>query len=73
VTEVLPPQADGAPVLLFVKTPLHPPDADAVPSHVVKAASMAVWDWQDATVVLVGQVRETPCDWIVKLKLSMAI
>lgn len=32
VTVVLPPQADGAPVLLFVKTPLQPPLAVAVPA-----------------------------------------
>ena len=33
VTVVEPPQFDGAPVLLFVSTPLHPPLALAVASH----------------------------------------
>jgi hypothetical protein len=33
VTVVDPPQADGAPVLLLVSTPLQPPLAEAVASH----------------------------------------
>ena len=33
VTVVAPPQLDGAPVLLLVKTPLHPPLAEAVANH----------------------------------------
>ena len=37
VTVVEPPQLDGAPVLLFVSTPLHPPLADTVASHAAKA------------------------------------
>jgi hypothetical protein len=35
VTVVAPPQADGAPVLSFVNTPLQPPLADAVANHAV--------------------------------------
>ena len=30
VTDVVPPQANGAPVLLFVKTGLHPPVSETV-------------------------------------------
>jgi hypothetical protein len=41
VTVVEPPQAGGAPVLLFVSTPLQPPLADAVASHVAKAVFTA--------------------------------
>ena len=33
VTVVEPPQLEGAPVLLFVRTPLQPPEALAVASH----------------------------------------
>ena len=54
-----PPHAAGAPVLLFVKTPLQPPLAVAVASQVLKAAFTAAWVWQAATVVLVGQVSTT--------------
>lgn len=42
VTVVVPPQASGAPALLLVSIPLHPPDAEAVANHVVNAASTAV-------------------------------
>jgi hypothetical protein len=59
VTVVEPPQAEGAPVLLFVKTPLQPPEAEAVANHVAKAELTAAWVWQAAVVVLVGQVRTT--------------
>ena len=45
--------------MLFVKTPLQPPDALAVASQAVKAASTAACVWQAATVVLVGQVKVT--------------
>jgi hypothetical protein len=37
VTVVEPPQADGAPVLLFVNELLQPPLADAVANHAAKA------------------------------------
>ena len=53
-----PPQAEGAPVLLFVKTPLQPPVPEAVANQVEKAVLIAAWDWQAAAVVLVGQVTE---------------
>jgi hypothetical protein len=56
VTVVEPPQASGAPVLSFVKTPLQPL-ALAVASQAVKASFTAVWVWHDATVVLEGQVK----------------
>jgi hypothetical protein len=59
VTVVLPPQADGAPVLLFVKTPLQPPLALAVANHVAKAVFTAACVWQAAVVVFVGQVSTT--------------
>jgi len=47
----------GAPVLWFGKTPLQPPEALAVASHVANAEFMAAWVWQAATVVFVGQVN----------------
>jgi hypothetical protein len=56
---VEPPQALGAPVLLFVKTPLQPPLALAVASQVEKAVLTAACVWQAANVVLVGQVSTT--------------
>ena len=59
VTVVEPPQASGAPVLLFVKAPLQPPLALAVASQVAKAASTAACVWQAAAVVFVGQVSTT--------------
>jgi hypothetical protein len=59
VTVVLPPQALGAPVLLFVRTPLQPPLALAVASQVAKAVFIAACVWQAAAVVLVGQVSTT--------------
>ena len=59
VTVVEPPQAAGAPVLLFVNAPLQPPLAEAVANQVAKAASTAACDWQAAAVVFVGQVSTT--------------
>ena len=59
VTVVEPPQAEGAPTLLLVKTPLQPPLADAVANQVEKAVLIAACDWQAAAVVFVGQVRLT--------------
>ena len=59
VTVVEPPVAAGAPVLLLVNTPLQPPLADAVASHVAKAAFTAACVWPEAVVVLVGQVNTT--------------
>ena len=59
VTVVEPPQAEGAPVLLFVNTPLQPPLAEAVANQVEKAVLIAAWDWHAAAVVFVGQVSTT--------------
>lgn len=59
VTEVVPPQASGAPVLLFVKTALQPPVMETVASHAAYFASMEACVWQAASVVLIGQVRST--------------
>jgi hypothetical protein len=59
VTVVLPPQADGAPVLLFVNAPLQPPEAVAVASQVLKAVFTAACVWQAAVVVFTGQVSTT--------------
>jgi hypothetical protein len=41
VTVVEPPQAEGAPVLLFVNTPLQPPLAVAEANQVAKAVFTA--------------------------------
>jgi hypothetical protein len=59
VTVVDPPQADGAPVLLLVKTPLQPPLALTVANQVEKAIFTAACVWQAAAVVFVGQVKTT--------------
>ena len=59
VPVVLPPQAEGAPGLLFVNIPSQPPLADAVANQFEKAFSTAVCVWQEAVVVVVGQVRLT--------------
>lgn len=56
---VEPPQAEGAPVLLLVNTPLQPPLAEAVANQFAKAVLTAAWVWQLATVVLTGQVSTT--------------
>jgi hypothetical protein len=56
---VEPPQADGAPVLLLVNTPLHPPVAVAVANHVAKAVFTDACVWQAAVVVFIGQVSTT--------------
>ncbi len=59
VTVTDPPQAEGAPVLLFDKTELQPPVNVADASHVAKSSSMAVCDWQDALVTGAGEVSRT--------------
>ena len=56
---MLPPQASGAPVLLFVNAPLQPPLALAVASQVAKAVFIAACVWQAAVVVFCGQVSAT--------------
>jgi hypothetical protein len=59
VTVVEPPQALGAPVLLFVKVPLQPPLALTVANQVAKAVFTAACVWQAAVVVFTGQVSTT--------------
>ncbi len=59
VTVFEPPQAKGAPVLLFVRTALQPPDTVAVASHALYLATMSPVDWQAASVTSIGQVRLT--------------
>ena len=56
---VEPPQKDGAPVLLFVKTPPQPPVPLAVASQAAKAVFTAGWVWQAPVVVFTGQVKTT--------------
>jgi hypothetical protein len=56
---VAPPQAGGAPVLLFVNTPLQPPLADAVASHELKSEFTCACARQAAVVLLTGQVNDT--------------
>ena len=52
-------QMDGAPGLLFVSTPLQPPDAVAVASHVAYAASSWACVKQALAVDGIGQVSTT--------------
>jgi hypothetical protein len=59
VTVVAPPQADGAPVLLFVKTPLQPPVPDAVANHALKALFTCACVKQAAVLVFTGHVIDT--------------
>ena len=59
VTVVEPPQAGGAPWLLFVRVPLQPPLLLAVASQLVKAELIAACVWQAAVVVFTGQVNVT--------------
>jgi hypothetical protein len=70
---VEPPQALGAPVLLFVRTPLQPPLALAVASQVAKAVFTAACVWQAAVVVLVGQVRTTGDEATVKVAWQVVV
>lgn len=56
VTVAEPPQKDGAPVLLLVKTAPQPPEKLAVANQAANWPLTAAWVWQAATVVLVGQV-----------------
>jgi hypothetical protein len=46
-------------VLLFVNTPLHPPLADAVANHELKALFTCACVKQAAVVVVTGQVNDT--------------
>ncbi len=59
VTTVLPPQLDGAPMLSLVSVPLQPPLAFAAFSHAENCALIAACVWQEATVVLIGQLSTT--------------
>jgi hypothetical protein len=59
VTVVEPPPAAGAPVLLFVNTPLHPPDPDAVANHALKAEFTCDCSKPDAVLVFTGHVKDT--------------
>ena len=59
VTIVLPPQAEGAPVLLLLKVALQPPLVLAVASQVANSVFTEVCVWQDATVVVAGPVKLT--------------
>ena len=61
VTEVEPPHAEGAPVLLLLNTPLQPPDTIcAVAKKVANVWSTAVCVWQAGVVVLAGHNNEAP-------------
>jgi len=55
---VAPPQGGGAPVLLFVNTPLHPPLAVAVANHALKAVFTCACVKQAAVLVFTGQVKD---------------
>jgi hypothetical protein len=52
-------QMDGVPWLLFVSTPLQPPEAVAEASQALYAASSWAWVKQALAVVGVGQVSTT--------------
>jgi hypothetical protein len=54
-----PTHAVGAPVLLFDNTPLHPPLADAVANHALKAVLICACVKQAEVVVFNGQVNDT--------------
>jgi hypothetical protein len=60
VTVVEPPQAEGAPVLLLVRTALQPPVKLAVASQFAKAVLTAAWVWQAGVVMFTGIVRDAP-------------
>ena len=46
-------------MLLFVNTPLHPPLADAVANHALKAVFTCACVKQEAVLVFTGQVNDT--------------
>ena len=69
---VEPPQADGAPMLLLVKTPLQPPLALAVASQVAKAVLMAACVWQADVSLFTGQFSITG-DAIVKVAWQVVV
>jgi hypothetical protein len=55
---VEPPHAGGAPVLLFVNIPLHPPVPDAVANHALKAVFTCACVKQVAVLMFAGQVND---------------
>jgi hypothetical protein len=55
----VPPQARGAPELLFEIVALHPPEKLAVVNQVANLALIAACVWQAASVTLEGQVNTT--------------
>jgi hypothetical protein len=59
VTVAVPPQAGGAPLLLFEMAALHPPLKVAVANHAANFASIAACVWQAASVTLAGHVNTT--------------
>src|SRR5438552_10766959 len=59
VTVVLPPQAFGAPVLLLLREPLHPPLELAVASQLVNAVFISPYVRHEPAGVLVGQLSDT--------------
>jgi len=54
-TVVVPPQAEGAPVLLLLICRLHPPVAVADDNHELNCSLTAYAIWHEATILLVGQ------------------
>jgi hypothetical protein len=59
VTVAVPPQAEGATVLLFEIAALQPPLNVAVFNHVANFASIADCCWQEASVTLTAQLSTT--------------
>ena len=59
VTLLVPPHLSGAPVLLLLKTGLHPPVREAVFSHALNLAFTVSCVKQIGSVLLVGQVKTT--------------
>jgi hypothetical protein len=57
VTSLLPPQAEGAPVLLLDNTTPHPPVVVAEASHAAYLASIAACVWQAASDWFVGAFK----------------
>lgn len=55
VTVETPPQAEGVPGLLLVKTALQPPLKLVKPSHAAYFASICACVWQAASTVVAGQ------------------
>jgi hypothetical protein len=59
ITVFDPPQASGAPVLLLVSTPLHPPVKVVDASQLLYRVFTADWVRQEPTVMLVAQLMVT--------------